>query len=596
MGHEEYLDLAAAQIDFALDPAEQSALDAHLADCPSCRRRAIAMRADAREVANLPRLVLAPARADRIRRSGLRGPRSNRGDLRLLAVAAAIALLAVAAVAAGSAVLRQDQPLDLALVSPGPTAGPSGRPTQEPGPTASARTAVPPAPTPTLPPTGTPTPTPVPAGPRPTPGPASLPVGGATFGTIGAADGIRLAPGVDGRLHVTLRAPRGLVLTLLDAAGEPMAGWPILLPSPGHELCTPPIPVADGSVRLACASAIEGGANIAYAFDAAGVALAGWPVAFDGDLALWSERRSQVVGGQLLLLASDRSMAPAEDAWIIRIDGDGSLTTGTRAPIACCTGTAVLAPDGVAYVHSVSGSGGEVSTEIAAFDGNGIRSGWPVTIPDWVSAPAFDASGRIYLVRGSADAAPARTVVLDRGGRDLGLGSPDLPIASTSAWQGAGAVTGSPVVAPDGGAWVASSASGTVIYGLDSSGRVVPGWPYASSLRLQDLGACSGQDVGCGYWRSVPVVGPDGTIHLLHDPATDDVGATITAIGRDGNVRDGWPVNLQRPGATWRSLVVGPSGVVFAVAIEPESGGWSATVVAFGSDSLVRYRITIAEP
>jgi hypothetical protein len=43
-------------------------------------------------------------------------------------------------------------------------------------------------------------------------------------------------------------------------------------------------------------------------------------------------------------------------------------------------------------------------------------------------------------------------------------------------------------------------------------------------------------------------------------------------------------------------VVVGSDGTAFALAIEPESAGYSATVLAIAPDNTVRYATTIVEP
>ena len=66
--HDDFLELAAASIDFELTETERASLAAHLADCVPCRRRVIALEADQRAIAQLPSFALAP-------RVGGSGPR-----------------------------------------------------------------------------------------------------------------------------------------------------------------------------------------------------------------------------------------------------------------------------------------------------------------------------------------------------------------------------------------------------------------------------------------------------------------------------------------------------------------------------------------
>ena len=96
---------------------------------------------------------------------------------------------------------------------------------------------------------------------------------------------------------------------------------------------------------------------------------------------------------------------------------------------------------------------------------------------------------------------------------------------------------------------------------------------------------------------SVPAVGPHSTLYLSLTARDETVGGSIIAVGVDGKVRPGWPVELRRPGAEFWSVVVGPDGTAYALAIEPETGGGSsATILAIAPDSTVLYTTTIIDP
>ena len=76
--HDEFLELAAAAIDFALSRDERAALDRHLAGCGACRHRVAGFAADATAIARLPRYEIGPAAATAVRgrvtrRSSARG-------------------------------------------------------------------------------------------------------------------------------------------------------------------------------------------------------------------------------------------------------------------------------------------------------------------------------------------------------------------------------------------------------------------------------------------------------------------------------------------------------------------------------------------
>jgi hypothetical protein len=128
--HDEFLELAAAAIDFELSGDERAALDHHLAECSACRHRVVGFAADQTAIARLPRYVIGPAAAAAVRGRVTRRSSAPRPTLRLLAAAAMLALLALAALAVGAQMIRRDR--DLTEVSP--TIAPSpGTPALPPG-------------------------------------------------------------------------------------------------------------------------------------------------------------------------------------------------------------------------------------------------------------------------------------------------------------------------------------------------------------------------------------------------------------------------------------------------------------------------------
>ncbi|MFI5293117.1 MAG: anti-sigma factor family protein, partial [Candidatus Limnocylindrales bacterium] len=84
--HAEFLELAAAAIDFELSEAERQSLSAHLAGCIACRRRLAGLEADQRAIAQLPGYALAPAVAQRIRHDVRRRTHPAPSSIRMLAV------------------------------------------------------------------------------------------------------------------------------------------------------------------------------------------------------------------------------------------------------------------------------------------------------------------------------------------------------------------------------------------------------------------------------------------------------------------------------------------------------------------------------
>ena len=106
-GHDEYLELLAASIDFGLTEEEVARLNYHLASCPECRRAATELRGQNAVIATTPIAPLAPARSEQILRAALRKP-AARPRWGMLAVAALLATLAGGVAFAGVRLIDND--------------------------------------------------------------------------------------------------------------------------------------------------------------------------------------------------------------------------------------------------------------------------------------------------------------------------------------------------------------------------------------------------------------------------------------------------------------------------------------------------------
>jgi hypothetical protein len=413
---------------------------------------------------------------------------------------------------------------------------------------------------------------------------------------------IRMAPGYAGDFYVSIPATDGTVLARLDAEGDPIPGWPVFIP--GSESCDQLLPVTDGSVRLICdrPAADEGlGGLIAqvHALGANGRPLPAWPVEIEDVVT------GRMVGDELTLLikpyAGDVSETDTpETVLLATVGADGSVRSGPDVQFDCCEHSWAIGPDGIGYGTTHRDWDTSVKTDIEAFGLEGLRIGWPKTIDGNASDLAFDAQGRVYAIVGSPNAQPARTIVIDHDGRDLPAGSSDQAIVSTNPWTGAGAdYPGSPIVAGDGTSYIVQSVDGqTRVQALDPGGQRVVGWPYESDLGLQETGGgCPPETTGCGSFLATPVVAPGNVLYLIEEAANSADGSRLVAIGRDGRVVDGWPVELRRSGSEFWSIVAGPDGRVYALAIEPEpNGAHSATILSIAPDSDVQFNVTVVEP
>jgi anti-sigma factor RsiW len=120
--HEDFLELAAASLDFELDLGEREALDKHLAGCVPCRRQMTGLQADQRAIAQMPMFVLSSADAARLRKRSGQSGRRTVSTFRLIAIAAVLALLSGAAIVVGSAVSQRQHDVKLSVVQPSPSA------------------------------------------------------------------------------------------------------------------------------------------------------------------------------------------------------------------------------------------------------------------------------------------------------------------------------------------------------------------------------------------------------------------------------------------------------------------------------------------
>jgi hypothetical protein len=299
-------------------------------------------------------------------------------------------------------------------------------------------------------------------------------------------------------------------------------------------------------------------------------------------------------------------------ARLISIAADGTVREGARVPLEpCCSRYEwVVGPDGVAYSTTLvqielppldGGGDGPISmtSELRAHGPGGIPAGFPVTIDGDASPPAFDAAGRIHLAVARAGDLSARTLIFDSAGRKVG-GSGNLGIIARdtcSGIEGSCIKPAAPLVGPDGTTFVVSAFVGDMtVAGVDPAGRSLTGWPYQSdgpdqARRTCAAGACDSFDL------AMPTLGPDMVLHLLQGSRTGSVGGSIVAVGPDGAVRPGWPVELRRPGAGFWSVVVGSDRMAHALAVEPESSdASSATILSIDPDGTVRAATTVMEP
>lgn len=416
-----------------------------------------------------------------------------------------------------------------------------------------------------------------------------------------------MAPGPGGTLFVSIPRPGGSVLALLDRSGRPRPGWPIAVTDSTE--CGLLSPLEDGSVRVVCTLENPDGNTFSpigsFAFDSNGRLLAGRPVDL-GDYGVEGYSAGRVIGDELTVYAwaTLGDAREAGNAWIMTVAADGAVRNGTKVPfVNCCDHRWAIGPDGVAY-GSINQFGeapsAPKSSELLAVSFAGASAGFQIAIDGLASEPSFDATGRIHVTGATEVNGRARTFVFDPDGRAVG-GSGNLGVRATDECvgiEGSCEVPAAPLVGADGTTFVIeANNNSTIVAGVSPSGRMMAGWPYRSDAGPQGTGACPPGAACDSNNLAVPAIGPDNILYLIHGAATTSVGGSLVAVGPDGRVRAGWPVELKRPDAEFWSVIVGSDGTAYALAIEPETGGSSsATILAIALDSTVLYRTAIIDP
>jgi hypothetical protein len=323
----------------------------------------------------------------------------------------------------------------------------------------------------------------------------------------------------------------------------------------------------------------------AFAFTPDGQPIDGWPVevpdrwvdtSFEG----FHDAADLGMDGTTLVIAADRGL--------VVIEADGATTVGATVERTDLTTGTWLGPDRTGYQFRVVGPAQVM--EVAAFDLDGVRPGWPVQLGEWASPPAFLPDGRIAV--GAVEAGATRLLVLDRDG--VVTSTSDIDVELSIPWSGAGDhLYSSMLVAPDGTLRIVGGDN--EVWALDPDGRVIEGWPWIAGSPIEYDGFCGEGDTGCGQMRVGPAIGPQGQV-VVALQATGTGGALV-AVDPAGQVIDGWPVTLNREGAAFWSVVTGGTGTTYALAIEPEDGGgFSGTILAIDPDSTVRWATTLVEP
>ena len=587
-GHDEYLELLAASIDFGLTEEEVARLNYHLASCPECRRAATELRGQNAVVATTPIAPLAPARSEQILRAALRKP-AARPRWGMLAVAALLATLGGGVLFAGFQMIDDDDPAP--DHSPPIVAEASAPPSEAPVEESVDPGAPPPVDGPRV--------TPNPGDDEPPPPKPASPVAFPIDYNQGLGT-VRLAPLPDGRVWLSMDQGDGnTILALLDASGIAL---PIVVPA--AEDCIP-LALPDGSVRLLCATfqgidlecsdvCFQPEGVLAYGPD--GRAMDGFPVALPVGFETGINRRhARVVGDNVVLVYSDfGSGGEADDgtggiANILAVSPNGTMTHGAAVsrPEKCC----VIGPTGLAAGTTLlTKDDGTQTTTVVAFDSTGFRPGWPVEVAGHGSMPSF-VDTRLALSAWTGDGT-SELVRFEADGRRVGDDARTI-LPELVEWDPDWDAPLAPASDDRGNLWLLADGQ---VHAYDTAAEPTPGWPYEPETGILVLGECPPTDTGCQPWYVPPVAAPRGLLYTL-ETAPAGMGGRINVVNLDGTTRSGWPKTLQREGAMWHSVTIGENRRAYAVAIEPEpKNEASISVLAFAPNGSQESILTVVEP
>ena len=563
-GHDEYLELLAASIDFGLTEEEVARLNYHLASCPECRRAATELRGQNAVIATTPIAPLAPARSEQILRAALRKP-AAKPRWGMLAVAALLATLGGGVLFAGFQLIDDDDPAPDRRRRSSPRSAPA---------LCSARRGV-----------GRSWARPRTTGPRVTPNP-DRPIRRTWASSTSSS---RSRTHLRSASSASASRTGGLALVLSGRRDQSLRcstrAWsPIVVPAP-RIACRSAVSDGRRRVRLLCSNSeddlecVEASATRGRLY-----AFAGWAAAarLPGRTALGVRRSGSIAGGP-----RRRRRRARPHGFRSGIDGDPATWGRRGSPVgpngSLSEGAPVPAPDEVLRDRPERGRRPGHCRRGTTRRSMTTRSTDSAQLPRLArssrgatSMPGVRPNGSSSSVHGLATKGSRIVCSLetDRPTRRRDLTMTIIydvcrwdPIAMRRSRRSRtiGATSGwSPMVRS-----MTSTPERRFRVGRTSRG---PASSCSGSARRLTLAASPGTSIR-----------PRRKALDLH-PGDRARGARgrINVVNRDGTIRSGWPKTLQREGATWDSVTIGENRRAYAVAIEPEPNNESSiSVLAF---------------